>query len=116
METTKKLDSYLNELHCHCDGKSHGKKKKKKVNEDNAEPDGAGMAKTDLFHLANTSKELHDMLDDDYPLDDWMEAKLTKAADYVKSVYQSVAYDIKGEGEETTNEHTTIYITTPDAK
>lgn len=104
METTKKLDSYLNEF-THINN-----------SEEKAEPNGAGMAKSELYHITNMSKELHDMIDDNYPLDDWMEAKLTKAADYVKSVYQSVTYDIKGEGEETTNEHTTIYITTPDAK
>ena len=62
METTKKLDSYLNEF-------AH-----KEDSEEKAEPNGAGMAKTDLFHLANTSKELHDMLDDDYPLDERKEA------------------------------------------
>tara|TARA_X000001382_G_scaffold126752_1_gene113722 strand:- start:1265 stop:1579 length:315 start_codon:yes stop_codon:yes gene_type:complete len=104
METTKKLDSYLNEF-THADN-----------SEAKTEPNGAGMSKSELYHIANMSKELHDMIDDNYPLDDWMEAKLTKAADYVKSVYQSVVYDIKGEGDETTNEHTTIYITTPDAK
>ena len=74
METTKKLDSYLSEL-------AH-----KEDTEEKSEPNGAGMAKTELFHLANTSKQLHDMLEEDYPLDDWMEAKITKAADYISSV------------------------------
>ena len=100
METTKKLDSYLNEF-THTDD-----------SEEKAEPNGAGMAKTDLFHLANTSKELHDMLDDDYPLDDWMEAKITKAADYIRSVHQYVSYDKTGEGEESKNDHVTVYIAT----
>ena len=68
--------------------------------------------KNDLFHLADISKELHDMLDDDYPLDDWMEAKITKAADYIRSVHQYVSYDKTGEGEESKNDHVTVYIAT----
>ena len=100
METTKKLDSYLNEF-------AH-----KGETEEKPEPDGAGMAKTDLFHLANTSKELHDMLDDDYPLDDWMEAKITKAADYIRSVHQYISYEKTGDGEKDNNDKVTVYIAT----
>ena len=100
METTKKLDSYLNEF-------AH-----KEDSEEKAEPNGAGMAKTDLFQLSDISKELHDMLDDNYPLDDWMEAKITKAADYIRSVHQYVSYDKTGEGEESKNDHVTVYIAT----
>ena len=86
METTKKLDSYLNEF-------AH-----KGDSEEKAEPNGAGMAKTDLFHLAQTSKELHDMLEEDYPLDD--------------SVHQYVSYDKTGEGKEDNKDHVTVYIAT----
>jgi len=100
METTKKLDSYLTEL-------AH-----KEDSEEKSEPNGAGMAKTDLFDLAKTSKELHDMLSDDYPLNDWMEAKITKAADYIRSVHQYVSYDKTGEGEEDKKDHVTVYIAT----
>ena len=100
METTKKLDSYLSEL-------TH-----KEDSEQKAEPNGAGMAKTELFHLANTSKQLHDMLEEDYPLNDWMEAKITKAADYIRSVHQYVSYDKTGEGEEDNTDHVTVYIAT----
>lgn len=104
METTKKLDSYLSEL-------AH-----KEDTEEKSEPNGAGMAKTELFHLANTSKQLHDMLEEDYPLDDWMEAKITKAADYIRSVHQYVSYDKTEEGEEGGDDkqdgHVTVYIAT----
>ena len=100
METTKKLDSYLKEF------------KHTEDSEEKAEPNGAGMAKTELFHLANTSKELHDMLEEDYPLDDWMEAKITKAADYIRSVHQYVSYDKTGEGESDKKDHVTVYIAT----
>ena len=79
---------------------------------EDSEPNGATMSKTDLFHLATIAQELHDLLPDEYPLDDWMEAKLTKAADYVRSVHQSVSYDLKGEGSASTNEHVTVHIAT----
>ena len=101
MQTTdNKLHSYIQEYTV-CD------------TQENSEPDGARMSKNELFHLAKMAKELHDSITDDYPLDDWMEAKLTKAADYVRSVHQSVSYDLTGEGEESTNEHVTVHITTP---
>ena len=100
METTKKLDSYLNEF-THIDN-----------SEEKSEPNGAGMAKSELYHITNMSKELHDMIDDNYPLDDWMEAKISKAADYIRSVHQYVSYDKTGEGEESKNDHVTVYIAT----
>ena len=100
MQTTDdKLNSYLDQYTV-CD------------TQDNSEPDGARMSKNELFHIAELANELHDLITDDYPLDDWMEAKLTKAADYVRSVHQAVSYDVTGDGEQTTNEHTTIHITT----
>ena len=101
MQTTDdKLKSYL-EQYTVCD------------TQEKSEPDGARMSKNELFHIASLAKELHDLLTDEYPLEDWMEAKLTKAADYVRSVHQSVTYDVTGEGQEGANEHVTVHITTP---
>jgi len=56
---------------------------------------------------------LHDMLDDNYPLDDWAEAKITKAADYIRSVFQYLKYEVEREGQPPEDkEHTKIYIAT----
>tara|TARA_R100000008_G_scaffold86822_1_gene81872 strand:- start:2533 stop:2850 length:318 start_codon:yes stop_codon:yes gene_type:complete len=100
MQTTAdKLNKYLDQYTV-CDA------------QEKSEPDGARMSKNELFHIGELANELHDLLTDDYPLDDWMEAKLTKAADYVRSVHQAVTYDVTGEDNESTNEHVTVHITT----
>ena len=53
-----------------------------------AEHDREGaMAKADLYKLANYSHKLFKQLDDNDKLEAWVQAKITKAADYVASVY-----------------------------
>lgn len=44
------------------------------------------MAKTQLRTIADAAKELHDMLDDDENMPEWVQNKITKAADYIDSV------------------------------
>lgn len=72
----------------------------------------ARMAKSDLFNIAENAKMLHDMLPEDYPLEDWAEAKITKAADYIRSVHQYLKYELSQEGEPDQEGHTKIYIAT----
>lgn len=43
------------------------------------------MTKTQLRTLADAALELHDMLEDDENLPEWIQSKITKAADYVDS-------------------------------
>ena len=59
------------------------------------DPDGyeGAMARRDLFHLAQQAQQLHDMLQDDENLEPWVQAKLTKAADYVETAFKAIIYD-----------------------
>ena len=49
------------------------------------------MAKADLFKLANYSLKLFKQIQDEDQLEAWVQAKITKAADYVASVYHYLA-------------------------
>ena len=53
------------------------------------------MAKADLYKLANYSYKLFKMLDGDQQLEGWVQAKITKAADYIASVYHYMEYEMK---------------------
>lgn len=59
-----------------------------------ADREGA-MAKADLFKLANYSHKLYQKLQDDDQLEAWVQAKITKAADYLASVYHYLEYEMK---------------------
>jgi hypothetical protein len=53
------------------------------------------MAKADLYKLANYSLKLFKKLQDDDQLEGWVQAKVTKAADYIASVYHYLEYEMK---------------------
>lgn len=56
------------------------------------------MAKSELYKLSKYSMKLHDMLKDSSKgkeLESWQQAKITKAADYISSVYHSLDYNTK---------------------
>lgn len=59
-----------------------------------ADREGA-MAKADLFKLANYSHKLYQQINDDDQLEAWVQAKITKAADYIASVYHYLEYEMK---------------------
>jgi len=62
------------------------KKAKKSVKE---ELDYEGeMAKSELYNLIQNAEKLFSMLDEDTQLEAWVQSKLTKANDYLESVYQ----------------------------
>ena len=62
----------------------------------NGEADHEGaMAKADLYKLANYSFKLFKKLEDDAQLEAWVQAKITKAADYIASVYHYLEYEMK---------------------
>lgn len=53
------------------------------------------MAQTDTYHLAKQAKELHHMLmsiSEFEGLQGWQQSKITKAADYIDSVYKDIAH------------------------
>jgi len=55
----------------------------------------AAMARADLFKLANYSMKLFKMIQDGDQLEGWVQAKITKSADYIASVYHFMEYEMK---------------------
>jgi len=53
------------------------------------------MAKADLYKLANYSHKLFQQIQDEDQLEGWVQAKITKAADYIASVYHYLEYEMK---------------------
>lgn len=53
------------------------------------------MAKRQLSDIADYSQELMQMLQDETQLESWVQAKLTKAADYLKTVKHYVEYGME---------------------
>lgn len=53
------------------------------------------MAKADLYKLANYSFKLFKKIDDGDQLEAWVQAKITKAADYIASVYHYLEYEMQ---------------------
>ena len=53
------------------------------------------MAKADLYKLANYSVKLFKKMDDNAQLEAWVQAKITKAADYIASVYHYLEYELE---------------------
>ena len=59
-------------------------------------PDHEGaLAKADLYKLAQYSFKLFKKLEDDAQLEAWVQAKITKAADYIASVYHYIEYEME---------------------
>jgi hypothetical protein len=60
------------------------------------------MARADLYKIAKYAIQLHDMLrqvTEAEGIEGWQQAKITKAADYLSSVFHSLDYDMKfGQG------------------
>ena len=62
----------------------------------NGEIDEEGrMAKRQLADIAEYAQELSQMLQDETQLESWVQAKLTKAADYIKTVKHYVEYGME---------------------
>lgn len=81
---------------------------KQKTNEGLAELAGAvdqdhevQMARADLYKIARYAIDLHEMLknvSESQGIEGWQQAKITKAADYLGSVFHALEYDLKGKG------------------
>lgn len=59
-----------------------------------ADREGA-MAKADLYKLASYAHKLYQQIEDNQQLEAWVQAKITKAADYIASVYHYLEYEMK---------------------
>lgn len=56
------------------------------------------MARSDLYKIAKYAIKLHDMMknvSEAEGIEGWQQAKITKAADYISSVYHALDYDMK---------------------
>jgi hypothetical protein len=51
------------------------------------------MARADCYKLAEYSAKLFQMIKEGEELDGWVQAKITKAADYISSVYHYLEYE-----------------------
>lgn len=59
----------------------------------------ARMARAELYRAAKNSMKLFEMIQEDQELEGWVSAKITKAADYLDSVYHYMEYQVKfGQG------------------
>lgn len=53
------------------------------------------MARADLYKIAKYGIKLHDMLREfDADLEEWQRSKITRASDYLSSVYHSLDYEL----------------------
>ena len=55
--------------------------------ENNEVDDEGNMAKGELRMIVSRAQELISMLDDNTQLEGWVQSKITKAEDYINSVY-----------------------------
>jgi len=51
------------------------------------------MAKSELYRLAKYSIKLLKMIEQEQELEGWVQSKITKAADYIGSVYHHLDYE-----------------------
>lgn len=57
------------------------------------------MARADLYRAAKMSMKLFQMIQDGQQLEGWVQAKITKSADYLDSIYHYMEYQVKfGQG------------------
>ena len=69
------------------------------------------MARSDLYKIAKYAIKLHEMLknvSEAEGLEGWQQSKITKAADYMGSVYHAMDYDMQF-GEQTESKKPTTY-------
>lgn len=94
LENLRKL---VNEVCDTCDAgepHQHEHPQQQQQHQGKEEPSGGKMARTDLVTIAKDAQELVNMFGDDAELDDWVEAKITKAADYINSVKKHLGGEI----------------------
>jgi hypothetical protein len=66
------------------------------INPNMPEPDLEGqMAKSELYRAAKHSMKLFQMIQDGQQLEGWVQAKITKAADYLDTIYHYMEYQVK---------------------
>ena len=72
------------------------------------------MARADLYKIAKYAIKLHDMLktvSEETGIQGWQQSKITKAADYISSVYHSLDYEMNFSEQSVSNKNTKISAT-----
>ena len=98
----KEANEYLEDL-----SKAILKLKKLKENNENMDHEGR-MAKSQMYKMQDYVKKLSMMLDDGAQLPGWVQSKLTKASDYMSSVFHYLEYEAV-RGQDNLNEHVDRY-------
>jgi hypothetical protein len=57
--------------------------------------DEGRMTKKQLYYISRKAQSLHDMLDDEDDLPEWVQSKISRSADKIQSVYDYLEYKIK---------------------
>jgi hypothetical protein len=63
------------------------------IEQSRKEDHDAKMARADLYKLAQYSAKLFKMINENEEIDGWVQAKITKASDYISSVYHYLEYE-----------------------
>jgi bacterioferritin (cytochrome b1) len=92
MQTTQKLDGYLTEY----------------TDETITEV----TSTVELTQVVEMAQGLQDMLTEDYPIEDWMQAKVTKAANYIKAVHEHITNDLSEDRQADNTDHVKVYVAT----
>tara|TARA_R110000772_G_scaffold14395_2_gene41595 strand:+ start:1346 stop:1702 length:357 start_codon:yes stop_codon:yes gene_type:complete len=77
------------------------------------------MARSDLYKLAKYAIKLHEMLknvSEAEGIEGWQQAKITKAADYISSVYHALDYDTQMESVQVKENVKTVKRTLSDSQ
>jgi hypothetical protein len=74
-------------------------KKDKNLMEDTQDDDNK-MLKQQLFTIATVAKKLHELIENDQPVEDWVKSKVAVADEIISTVAKNVMY---GEAKEKTN-------------
>jgi hypothetical protein len=69
------------------------------IGKDDYVDDEGRMAKSQMYKTGKYAMKLHDMLDDMEQLPAWVQAKLTKASDYLSAVYHYLDYEFARRGD-----------------
>jgi hypothetical protein len=69
------------------------------IGKDDYVDDEGRMAKSQMYKTGKYAMKLHDMLDDMEQLPAWVQAKLTKASDYLSAVYHYLDYEFVRRGD-----------------
>ena len=74
------------------------------------------MAKHDAMECASDSKDVSDMIKDEMDLPEWLEAKITKSADYMNSVKDYLTHHVVGGDDMQEDMDTPAKYSNPEAK